>query len=210
MPRLNFSTSGGRSEAKMGGLNAEVAVRAIVIMAAGLLLSGCASYEYDLTQPPALARHIGTARQTSVQYDPLIYQLQTYDNCLVIWIANPTRDSILLVGERSVVVDPSNQSYPVRGQTIAPGSFIKLVLPPLREAVYDEPAYYGGGPVFYGRFHHGGYVWVGPDYYYYGPTVYDYPLFDWPADTGVRLTFTFERKGKRFEQTLTFLRKRVG
>ena len=40
---------------------------------------GCAHYEYELTDPPDLARHIGKDEQR-INLDPLSYRLVTSDN----------------------------------------------------------------------------------------------------------------------------------
>src|SRR5690348_12149073 len=93
----------------------------VMILLSSLLLAatgGCASYEYDLTQPPDLRRHVATKTDTVVTIDPLEYRLVTVDNRLVMRIFNPTDDAIQILGEKSTVVDPTGQSHPIRSQTI--------------------------------------------------------------------------------------------
>src|SRR5438067_6143668 len=111
---------------------------AMLLLAAG----GCAKYEYNLVKPTELSKHIGAGSDSVVSVDPLEYRLRTVDNRLVIRIFNPTDDVIELVGPKCSMVDPEGQSHPLRSQSIAPGSFIKLILPPPRPRVYDP---YGGG-----------------------------------------------------------------
>jgi hypothetical protein len=184
-----------------------------------LLLSGCATYEYGIYQPPPLARHISSKAQTTLFYDPLNYTFQAVDNRLVIWINNPTGDPITLVGERSVIVDPDGQSHPLRSQTIAPGSFIKLILPPLRPYAFGYgPGYYVGSSGFIVR--HGsrrGGVYVNDGYYYGNDPCYmtiydpgDPTFFQWQDQTDVRMTLAFERLGKTLEHTFAFHRVKVG
>src|SRR5205814_908677 len=78
------------------------------------------------------ARHIGAKADQVVRVDPLEYRLRSYDNRLVLSIFNPTQDPITLAGDRSYVVDPKDQSHPLRSQTIAPNTFVRLILPPMR------------------------------------------------------------------------------
>src|SRR6186997_3312137 len=98
---------------------------ALFILAAATLLGGCATYEYDLTAPPELSRHIPRKVDAVVQREPFEYRMQSIDNRLVIRIFNQTDDQIQLVGERSTIVDPEGQSHPLRGGPIAPHSFLK-------------------------------------------------------------------------------------
>lgn len=186
-------------------------MKAATLVMLASFLCGCARYEYDLTQPPGLARHIGPA-PTTLPVDPLVYQLQTVDNHLVMDIRNPANEPILLLGERSVIVDPEGQSHRLMSQTIAPHSFIRLVLPPFPEVYeWDEP-YWAGG--------YGGYWYYrGPRRYYRGyygfyaepgyAVVYDSSnpaYFDWSGETDVRMTLRFDRAGKQFDHSFAFHR----
>jgi hypothetical protein len=186
-----------------------------------LFLTGCAEYQYDLVQPPALARHVGPT-QTIVPNGPLVYRLQSYDSYLIMLIENPTNDPIRLDGQRSVIIDPQGESHPVFSQTIAPHTFIKLILPPSPAVMYswDDPYYgwpgygYGG----YGRFGRYRY-WRGGYYYYGGPSyveVYQPPdpfYFDWEGETDVNLNLIFERAvpgAPPFQQSFVFHRRKAG
>jgi hypothetical protein len=187
-----------------------------------LLTSGCAHYEYDLVNPPDLARHIGTRSDELVRVDPLEYRLRTYDNRLVMNIVNPTPDPITLAGDRSYVVDPAGQSHPLRSQTIAPDTFIRLILPPMR------PGYYQSGPtigfglgVGYSRFYGGhryGYRGIGYDPFFYDePRYYTYydesdnTYWNWEGQTSIRLHLVYFKAGSRdsFTQDFTFARKKM-
>src|SRR5215207_3085901 len=113
-----------------------------LLLFGAFVTTGCARYEYTLTQPPDLARHIGAQSDQVVDVDPLQYRLRTVDNRLVVRIYNQTDEPIELLGDKSFVVDPDGQSRPLRGQTIAPHAFMKLIFPPIRPRVYDP------GPTF--------------------------------------------------------------
>jgi hypothetical protein len=112
-------------------------------MLALFVLTGCARYEYALVEPREFTRHIGRNVDQVVEIDPLTYRLRSVDNRLVIRIFNNTDDTIALLGDQSTVVDPTGQSRPLRSQSIAPRSFMRLILPPPRPVVYDR-----GGPTF--------------------------------------------------------------
>src|SRR5437879_2762117 len=118
-------------------MRSPVRILALVFLLAG----GCAKYEYNLVKPPDLARHISANTDTVFTLDPLEYRLRTVENRLVMRAFNPTSDVIELVGPKCSVVDPDGQSHPLRSQSIAPQSFIKLIFPPPRPQVYEP--YYG-------------------------------------------------------------------
>src|SRR4051795_790777 len=88
------------------------------------LVSGCTHYEYELTQPPELATHIGTKSDAVLARDPLEYRLLTYENVLVMRVFNHADAPVQLLGNQSTVVDPRGQSHPLRNQAIAPQSFL--------------------------------------------------------------------------------------
>jgi hypothetical protein len=173
--------------------------------------SGCTGYEYELVQPAALARHIGCKAATSADVAPLSYSFEAAENHLVIWVRNPTADAVRILGDRSVIVDPSGQSHPMQSQTIAPASYVKLILPPLHTYLYG----YGppvviwagdGGGEF--TFHRDFYSQDGPDYVI-SPDPLDPAYFVWEGETDLRLTLSFELKGKIFEQSFIFHQTKV-
>src|SRR5437773_6141091 len=84
------------------------------------LITGCATYEYDLIKPEKFATHIGRKQEVKVAVDPLEYRFISYDNRLVVKIFNPTDDPIQLLGGQSSAVDPKGESHPLRTQMIAP------------------------------------------------------------------------------------------
>ena len=190
-------------------------MRVSVIPLLLLLAGGCAKYEFDLTQPPDLATHIGRDKETVLKRDELEYRMLSVDNRLLMHVVNPTDDPIELLGPQSTAVDPAGQSHPFRSQTIAPHSFIKLVLPPLR------PVYPAPGPVFG--------IGVGihayRDPYPYGPAFED-PIWDEPRYFGMveddtalywgwgdegeaRIRLTYRRAREEFHHEFVFRRKKV-
>ena len=185
---------------------------AVVCLALFCLGAGGCTYEYDVVEPPDLAGHVGSKSDYVIKRDPLDYRMITYDNRLVIRVFNPTADPIILVGERSTLVDPSGQSHPLRGQTIAPQSFIKLILPPLRPQLEPGPSYGVGFGVglserrYFDRYGYwpGSRDWDGPNYLV---VVDDNALYwDWDGQTEVRLTLAYDRAGKPFSDSFVFKR----
>ena len=118
---------------------------ASVAILALFVLTGCARYEYDLVEPREFTRHVGGNVDQAFDLDPLTYRLRSLDNRLVIRVYNNTDENIELLGDKSTVVDPGGQSHPLRSQSIAPRSFVKLILPPPRPVVYDRGPTFGVG-----------------------------------------------------------------
>ncbi len=96
---------------------------------------GCTHYDYDIVDPPDAARHVGPDQWVDVPFPPLVYHFITEDNYLICRIENSSDAAIQLLGDRSVVVSPDGQSHPLRSETIAGHSFIKLVFPPLQPRI---------------------------------------------------------------------------
>ncbi len=183
------------------------------LLIAAMLLTGCARYEYDLAQPPTLARHIGKTDEVFA-IDPLEYRLVTYDNSLVMRIYNHTDQPITLEGTRSYAIPPTGQSHPLHSQTIAPGAFIKLILPPPRP-YYDRsgPVFgigigvsSGGYPARYGA---GAAYDEWPSYStYYDEN--DATFWDWPGEGELRLTLVYVRPGgQTFQHEFALRRKKM-
>lgn len=178
-----------------------------------LWAGGCARYEYDLVEPADLARHIGGAADEHVSLEPLHYILRSYENRLVMRIENPLDEPIQLLGEKSYVVDPSGQSHPLRSQTIAPKTFIKLILPPPRPYYREDGPYFGIGvgvsSARWGRYPaYDAWVWDEPRYY----TIYnesDAGWWDWEGETDVRMMLVFARGREGFSQMFVWHRKKM-
>jgi hypothetical protein len=180
-----------------------------------LLTTGCAKYEYDIVSPAELRAHIGTKSDTKTTVDPLLYRWRTIDNRLVVRIFNSTDDPIQLLGEKSTAVAPSGESHPLRGQTIAPQSHAKLILPPRRPRVYNS-----SGPTFG--------VGVGmrvdardrgyPDYndrFDDAPrylAIYDDDnalYWDWNGETEVRLSLVYQRREEPLRHEFVIRRRKM-
>jgi hypothetical protein len=206
------------------------AILAILMLA--FISGGCAKYEYNLVRPPEQARHIGTSVDAVVTLEPLEYRMRSFDNRLVIRIYNGTQDAIGLLGTKSAVVDPEGQSHPIRGQTIVPGSYIKLILPPIKPEYYDPYGpYFGFGASAYHRVEaypyprYGywpyGFYRYGYDPYFYDPYEFDPPRYfvmmadgdayywDWKGEGECRLMLVYSRAGKEFTQEFLFSRQKM-
>jgi len=182
-----------------------------------LFLSGCATYEFDLVRPPELARHVGEQREQVFKLDPLEYRMQAYENRLIVKIFNPTSDPILLLGSHSAVVDPAGESHPLPELNIAPQSWAKLILPPLRPQVqaYGPDVGFEFGVVGYRRWPHGYYAGSFYDPYDFEPRYYyvavpnEMRYWEWEGETDVRLLLTYGRGDGEFHHEFTFHRRKV-
>jgi hypothetical protein len=184
----------------------------LLLLLASMWLCGCATYQYRITQP-APGGTVTNKQPVALHYDPLDYHFSTYENHLVMNIANPTDDRIGLQGGRSFVVDPKGESHPLRDRVIAPHSFTRMLLPPIPFS-YPYSDYWAWGP----RWGYWGPGWYDPFWGgWYGPWAYGPPpvsyaqvvtVFDWEWKTGpARLRLTYERNGKRFEHDLEIIRE---
>ena len=181
-----------------------------------LIVPGCARYEFDIVQPAGRAAHIGEKQDTQVQLDPLNYRFRAAEGRLVMQVYNPTPDPVQLMGERSYVVAPDGQSRPLKSMTIAPGSFIKIVLPPVRPVSYRSGPSFGiGVGTTIGRRHDDGFGFGGADYgtdpvYAYteddGGVVY----WDWNGEGEARITLVYQRgSAGTFQDSWVFARKKM-
>lgn len=181
-----------------------------------MLSPGCARYEYDLVQPTQFAQHVGGNADAVVSQNPLIYRMRSYENHLVVQVQNPTGQPVQLLGGRSFVVDPQGQSHPLRTETIAPQSFIKLILPPIPPEVAPSGPVIGFG-IGVGAAYHVRPAWDDP----FGETPFDRPRYlavddtdtsywTWDGETDVRLSLTFAVENQPpFTQAFVFHRRRM-
>ena len=182
-----------------------------------LLLSiniGCSHPEFDLVAPSELSTHINDKTDSVVQRDPLRYQFNAVDGRLVMRINNDTQSDIALLGAMSAVVDPQGQSHPLRSQAIAAHSFIKLILPPIRPHLQQNPSVgFGLGIIGRaGRYDRPGFI--DHDYGYAEPRYFDVVdddsmYWDWDGETQIRLNLTFEQQGHQFTQSFVLRRVSV-
>jgi hypothetical protein len=175
-----------------------------------LICPGCASYQFDILQPPAPNPQIHDDQWTIVRIDPLEYRLRAGDGRLVMRIFNPTNDPIQLLGDHCAVVDPDGQSHPLQFQMIAPQSFILEVFPPLHNYEYGPPPQIqiGVGAVI-GSANSPGYI---PPPGYGTARVVIYPnldyYWDWQGESDVRMTLSYSRGNSIFAHFLLFHRAR--
>src|SRR5690606_11013003 len=97
---------------------------------------GCARYEYIVDYPPEAAGLVPAKEDRVVDVPPLTYRFQEYSQRLVVRVYNGTSQPVELAGDRSVLVDPTGESRRLASQAIAPASFMKLILPPLKPRVH--------------------------------------------------------------------------
>jgi len=182
----------------------------LLLSASVVYLSGCQSYMYRVVQPPGITQPVKD-HTVSLPYDPLEYQLVRYEDRLAVRIMNLTDDRIVLLGDRSYVVDPLGESHPLPNEILGPHSFIRMQLPPspLTFASTDWSwgwAWgWGWGPYdpFWGPY------W-GPRYYGPPPVTY-YQIvtrYDWTWKTGAaRLRLTYDRNRNTFEHDFEIVRE---
>jgi len=179
-----------------------------------MLAGGCAKYEFDLVEPADLAAHVGRDKETVIKRDELEYRMQAVDSRLLMFVVNSTDDAIELIGPESTAVDPGGQSHPFRSQSIAPHSYVKLILPPMRPyyrtgptfgfgvGIHAERGCYPYGPWWYDPF------WDEPMYF----AVYDETdtlYWSWEGEGEARIRLTFRRGREVFHHNFVFRRKKV-
>ena len=184
-----------------------------VALAAAILLGGCARYEFVLVEPSQLAGTIGK-EGFPVPYEPLTYRLAKRHDRIAMTISNSTDSPVMLVGNKSYVVDPGGQTRPLIGGTIAPRSHIGLFLPP-------EPQVYRAGPILGPGFgyYYGSGPYFGPGFGYYYEPFYALPMYYylenaphyWEWKTGqVQMRLFYEQTHTNtFEHHFVFLRQKV-
>lgn len=188
----------------------------IVFCTTILALGGCATYEFSIVQPTENAMLI-TKQERTVTLGPVVYYFVDQSSRLGIRIENPTDAPLTIKGEESYVVTPNGRSEPLRGGTIAPGTWSAVTIPPV-ERVYSG----GGSGVSFGigvgtwGSHGGGGVGIGTGPYdpFYGDGLYssrDVAVWQWKEGL-VQLHLVYEPKddkAERFEQDFTFQRRKV-
>lgn len=177
--------------------------------------AGCARYEHEIVQPADLAQRVVAKEDAVIAREPLEYRLRSIENRLVMRIFNPTPQPMTLLGDRGFIVDPGGQSHPLPTQVIAPGSFIKLILPPLRPRVEsDGPGIsigVGGG---FGDARRRGYLWDPESGFADSPryfTVYDDGTYywEWKGESHVRMLLVFEHEQQTIQHEFLIARRKV-
>jgi hypothetical protein len=183
-----------------------------------LLSAGCAKFEFDVVEPADLAIHVGRDQDANIKRDELEYRMRSVEGRLAMHIVNPTDDPIELLGQESFAVDPRGQSHPFRSQSIAPHSYIRVILPPLRPYYRTGPSFGIGIGVsasrYHGRHFRGSYghfhdpFFDHPTYMtYYDDT--DNLFWTWEGETDARIRLTYRRGREVFHHNFLFRRKKV-
>jgi hypothetical protein len=129
----------------------------LLLLLATVGSAGCARYGFTVIDPPDIAGPVGESDDTVYRRDLVEYRLRAVDGRLVLRLLNVTDAPLILSGEKSAIVDPTGQSRPVSGQSIEPGSFIKLILPPPRPTIERTgPSIHIGAGYRYGAYHRSG------------------------------------------------------
>lgn len=176
------------------------------------LLCGCSTYNYDILQPESAHLRITTSDWQTLPSGPVSYHFRAVESHLVIQIYNTTSDPLRLLGDRSYIVTPSSQSIPLDTQTIAPGAFAKLILPPVQPIIHTGPAIGIGFGYSTGRVYR-----AYPEDFYnpafaeprmlYVETPANY--WEWDGETNVTLHLVFDQSGKTVGQTFVFHRVKL-
>ena len=174
------------------------------------ICGGCATFEFDVVKPESQAQRVTNDAATTISISPMEYLLQADSGRLVMRIFNRADESIQLLGSRSVVVDPTGQSHPLHDETIAPGTFVREILPPFPPE-RSQPNFSVGLGVGVSRAEDPDYVaprgFTEPsriDVAADSPAYY----WEWDGDTEVRVNLVYGRGERTFEQRLVFRRVR--
>ena len=163
-----------------------------------MFLTGCASYQYDVTTPDGGALAVMKDQDLIVPADPVRLRLRQVESRCVLIIDNPTADAVTIDGMASAIVDPTGQSRPIATQLIAPGSYVKLILPPLLDVDPRGPRLQLGlGFIVNATTERQA------DYLETG-AAQDY--WEWPGEGTVRILLSIKTKDQTFKHELT-LRK---
>lgn len=164
-------------------------MRLCLALALAALLTGCANYDFCIVHPEDLQKII-SGSPTHIQTANMAYQMQAREGRLVVQIYNEKDQTVQLLGNQSFVVDTAGASHPLRSVAIAPHSYAKLILPPLRPRVQDSPQWNFGVGVGVGD--------SAPSQPSQGPPLYldyyediDAYYWDWDGTKPVRLSITY-------------------
>jgi hypothetical protein len=160
-----------------------------------LFCPGCASWEYDVVQPPVAQAHITADHVTRVRVEPFEVGLQAVEGRLVMWLYNNSNESIEILGGKSTVVDADGQTHPLPGQTIAAGASVKMILPPVQPPGPQPPPIItvgvsSGGLDNPGYIRPNGYGTSEPRAADEKPSAY---YWDWEGQSSIHLTLVYQR-----------------
>jgi len=171
-----------------------------VAILVGVLLAGCAQTEFDAA-PAGSSQPIRVGNDQDVRWSgpPLQYRMRADEGHLIVWIENPTENSIELIRDKSQVVDPEGVAHPIRGETIAGGSSIKEIFPPLAESAPH------GQPEQINPYDRPGFIPI-PDSG--ADSEAGHASWQWDDGMEIQLDLAFEQGEHQFEQHFVFRRIR--
>jgi hypothetical protein len=180
----------------------------LVLGFALLLSTGCAQFEFDVIREGSSEPiHVATSDDAHLANDPLQYRMRAADGHLVMWIDNPTSDSIQLLGSKSSVTDPDGADHPLHGQIIGPQSSIKEILPPVESQ--EEPATPTPPPPPINPYDRPGFIpvpGVGQTDSIAADSRESVYAWQWDDESEIRIHLVFVRDGRQFEQRFTIRR----
>jgi hypothetical protein len=174
----------------------------LVLSTALSTMLGCASYRYEISpaedKSDSETMLVVKNQDLVVPAPPARLRLRQVESRCVLMIENPGDSEIMLDGPGSAIVDPLGQSRAIAGQLIPPGAFVKLVLPPLRDAPPAGPAFqFGVGmQVLNDEPRPVQYLDVGRSQEYW----------EWDADRPIRLVLSFKQKDQTFRHAYVLTR----
>src|SRR5688500_11934787 len=84
-----------------------------------LCVAGCARYQFVLVEP--VDRVVADGARIVVPIEPMEYRLSSLeDEFLIVRIINPTDEVVEIIGDRTYVVDPTDETHPLGGGIVAP------------------------------------------------------------------------------------------
>lgn len=116
----------------------------VLLTSALCAVAGCANYRYDVVTESGSVAAVAKDRDLVVPAAPANLRLRQVESRCVLILENPTTQPITLDGAGSTIVDPRGESRAILSQSIAPGSFVKFVLPPYDERPRINPGFQFG------------------------------------------------------------------
>ncbi len=172
------------------------------------LSTGCkTAYQYRVTEDDEKAKVV-EGRPVKLLYGPLEYHFARQREGLDMRIINLSGQRIVLVGQRSYVMDPEGETHPLRDRVLGPGSYTGMALPPEPRVYPNLGTWPGGMTGWYdplsGPADSTTYYW--PNETYFGVK----QPFEWHWKSGTaRLRLEYQTEGKSFEHDFVLVRERV-
>jgi hypothetical protein len=172
-----------------------------------LMCGACAGYNFMIKEPPT-PQPLVTAQAQTLAIAPLSYRLLADEGKLVMFIENPTPNTIDLLGGQCVIADPNGNEHPLHDLTIPPHSSAELIFPPDSDEEADQTVsddFLAPHPI--GPAGNGGIIV--PQGYRAVPATDDADRvyrWNWDGESDVSMTLVYQEHGKGFEHRLVFHR----